>query len=291
MSTGRRTTPPQRPGRARAAFGWVRSNAPFAAIIAISFGGSYNHIVTLAEKNGQHGIEAKAIAATVDLLCYIFARERQRDKEIGRERRGLVSYPTMGLSIGVITTLAANLATAGAGPWGHIVAAIPAAVLLLVIGLMERRASFRPKIAEPAGDHGPGTAQDQRRDQKAPGSAVRRDHRQDRDQDHAAATQDQPGTSPARVVLPPPAVAPVILPPAAEPPAKAAPGPMRTMGTLQRQALSVIDEHKNETGECSHGARLGERMNNKELARALQVSNHLAGEVRKQIREREEGAA
>ena len=58
--------------------------------------------------------------------------------------------------------------------------------------------------------------------------------------------------------------------------------PMRSMDELQRQALDAIAQHKTKTGD---------RMNNKELARALRVSNELAGEIRRQIKDREEGAA
>lgn len=58
--------------------------------------------------------------------------------------------------------------------------------------------------------------------------------------------------------------------------------PMRSMDELQRQALDAITEHRTRTGD---------RMNNKELARALRVSNDLAGEIRRQIKDREEGAA
>lgn len=58
--------------------------------------------------------------------------------------------------------------------------------------------------------------------------------------------------------------------------------PMRSMDELQRQALEAI---------AGHRSRTGDRMNNKQLARALRVSNDLAGEIRRQIKDREESAA
>lgn len=58
-------------------------------------------------------------------------------------------------------------------------------------------------------------------------------------------------------------------------------GPMRSMDELQRQALTIIAAYRAETGR---------RINNKDLGRALRVSNDLVGEVRRQVKDREEAA-
>jgi len=256
-------------------------NVPFLVIVAIAFFGSFNHIVELAERHGQKSIEAMAIAVVVDLLCYVGAKERNRDKKLGREKKwGLVAYPTVVLTLGVVTTLTANLATASRGTWGHIVAAIPAAVLLLVIALLERRTTHTPKIAGPVPAHGPEVTRDH-----AQGHAGR-DRTETRDQ--SAQDQDQP----IPVIPERPAVKPAVRAPSRKPAAaeRLVQGPMRSMDHLQREALAVIAEHNAETGECTHGGVVGKRLSNKELGRAIQVSNDLVGEIRRQIKDREEAA-
>lgn len=151
MSANHRKAPPEkRPGWWKAAFRWLGNDAPVLAIVAISFVGSYGHIIELAEKHGQHGIEAKATAAVVDLFCYVMAMERQRDRSIGRPAAGPLSLPSAFLVLGVVATLAINLATAGKGGWGHVIAAIPPAGLILAIIILERRKSFVPAGAEKA---------------------------------------------------------------------------------------------------------------------------------------------
>ena len=78
-------------------------------LIVISFAGSYTHIVDLAQLHGQHGIEARATAAVVDILCYVFAAERQRDKRIGRKPKyGITTFPTVGLALGVLELVEAS---------------------------------------------------------------------------------------------------------------------------------------------------------------------------------------
>lgn len=60
------------------------------------------------------------------------------------------------------------------------------------------------------------------------------------------------------------------------------PTAFRSRRELQDQALAILAAHRAETGR---------RMNNKDLGRALQVSNDLTGEIRKEIKDREEAAA
>lgn len=121
----------------------IRENVPVLALAGIAFGASYGHIVKLFGDHGPHGWVQYAGAATVDLLCIIAAEERQRDRRIGRPRRGrFVTWSAVVLIIGIAATLIANLATADPGPLGVCVAAWPAAALLLAVSVLERRASF-----------------------------------------------------------------------------------------------------------------------------------------------------
>jgi hypothetical protein len=132
----------------------VSDNAPVGLLVAIAFTGSFGHATKLVAKNGQGGWIAYAIAGCIDLQCYIAAKERMRDKRIGRRKRfGIATYPTLFLVFGIIETLAVNLATAMKTPTGYAVAAIPAVALLLAVALLERRASFdvaTPEEEEPA---------------------------------------------------------------------------------------------------------------------------------------------
>jgi hypothetical protein len=131
----------------------VRENAPTIAVAGIAFSGSYRHITRLSNEHGQHGYNATAVAVCVDLLCTLGAEERQRDKRVGRTRpRGWVTWPTLVLALGISLTLAANLATADPGMWGHIIAAIPSVAMLVALSLLERRASHSAPTASSGAD-------------------------------------------------------------------------------------------------------------------------------------------
>ena len=119
----------------------VRENVPVMALAGIAFGASYGHISKLCGEHGQHGWVQYASAGVVDLLCIMGAEERQRDKRVARPRRGWVSWPAIVLVIGIVCTLASNLATAEKSVTGYFVAALPAGALLLAVSILERRTS------------------------------------------------------------------------------------------------------------------------------------------------------
>ena len=110
---------------------------PILVLATIAAAGSFTHIRDLAEKAGQGGWMAWAIAVSIDLTCVMAARERQRDT--ARGTTGL-TWPTVVLFGAVVLTLAANLATAQPTVWGWIMAATPAAAFLVAISMLERRA-------------------------------------------------------------------------------------------------------------------------------------------------------
>ncbi|NUW45778.1 DUF2637 domain-containing protein [Nonomuraea rhodomycinica] len=126
---------------------------PVVVLAVIAAVGSFTHISDLAARHGQVGWQSWAVAVCIDLMCVMAARELQRDKRTGRHRCGLMSWPALVLTGGIVLTLAANLATARPTVWGWITAATPAVAFLVSVSMLERRASHRPErpaAAEPA---------------------------------------------------------------------------------------------------------------------------------------------
>ncbi|MEU8269505.1 DUF2637 domain-containing protein [Sphaerisporangium sp. NPDC049002] len=137
-------------GRAARLGGWLLDSGPVAVVALIAGAGSFTHIRDTATQHGQSGWMAWAVAVCVDLTCVMAARERQRDKKTGRTRTGLISWPTLVLAGGVILSLAANLAQAHPSVWGWITAATPAAAFLVAVSMLERRAVLNRSSSSPA---------------------------------------------------------------------------------------------------------------------------------------------
>ncbi|WP_067816927.1 DUF2637 domain-containing protein [Actinomadura kijaniata] len=132
----------------RRLWGGLVDVAPVLVLAVIAAAGSFTHIRDTAIDHGQHGWMAWAVAVCIDLTCVMAARERQRDKHTGRHSSG-PSWPTLVLTGGILLSLAANLAQAEPSVWGWIVAGTPAAAFLVAVSMLERRAAaVRP--AEPA---------------------------------------------------------------------------------------------------------------------------------------------
>ncbi|MDP9865588.1 MULTISPECIES: DUF2637 domain-containing protein [Streptosporangium] len=120
---------------------WLLDSGPVLVLALIAGAGSFSHVRQTAVEHGQTGPMAWAVAVCVDLTCVMAARERQRDKETGRERNGWVSWPTSVLVAGIVLSLAANLHQAEASVWGWLTAATPAAAFLVAVSMLERRAT------------------------------------------------------------------------------------------------------------------------------------------------------
>ncbi|MEU4235255.1 DUF2637 domain-containing protein [Nonomuraea sp. NPDC026600] len=123
---------------------WLLDTGPVLVLAAIAGAGSFTHIRETATEHGQTGWMAWAVAICVDLTCVMAARERQRDKKTGKNRRGPISWPVLVLTGGIVLSLAANLQQAAPTAWGWITAATPAAAFLIAISMLERRAA-RPR--------------------------------------------------------------------------------------------------------------------------------------------------
>ncbi|KAB8180909.1 DUF2637 domain-containing protein, partial [Nonomuraea phyllanthi] len=120
---------------------WLLDTGPVLVLAAIAGAGSFTHIRDTATENGQQGWMAWAIAICIDLTCVMAARERQRDRKTGKVRRGLVSWPVLVLTGGIVLSLAANLQQAAPTVWGWITAATPAGAFLVAVSMLERRAT------------------------------------------------------------------------------------------------------------------------------------------------------
>jgi hypothetical protein len=136
---------------------WLGENAVQLILYGIAFGGSFDHWMHLADRNGQTGLESLIAGVCVDLGVYRMTQERSRDARDGRGRKGWCSLPTLFLIGLVALTLAGNVASATHTAWGVIISLIPGAVLLMSIALMERRAAedarrARARRAEVAAD-------------------------------------------------------------------------------------------------------------------------------------------
>ncbi|GAA4078956.1 DUF2637 domain-containing protein [Actinomadura miaoliensis] len=120
--------------------GAVADSGPVVVLAGIAAAGSFTHIRDTAVEHGQGGWMAWAVAVCIDLTCVMAARERQRDKRTGR-RPGRLSWPTLVLVGGILLSLAANLAQAEPSAWGWITAATPASAFLVAVSMLERRAA------------------------------------------------------------------------------------------------------------------------------------------------------
>jgi hypothetical protein len=268
--TARQAAPPERPGRLRwfrHAGEWLLSDSAIYALILITFAGSLGHGIEVAKKYGPaHGgaVEAIFIAASIDLFCYAMAKERQRDKRIGRKRHGIASMPTFALIVGVALTLAFNLKTATPNAWGYVVAGLPGGLLLIVIAILERRESFQPKIA---GQHRvPGTASAQKRASAGTGNQSRK-----ASTGYPVPGAGQPGTAAGDHAGSPAA--------ASSEAGTGTAATFRSEGELEAEALRILAAHK---------AKTGERMGAKAFRAALGVQYGRSLMIRVEVKDREE---
>jgi hypothetical protein len=118
---------------------WSLDTGPVAVLALIAGAGSFTHIRDTATENGQTGWMSWAIAICIDLTCVMAARERQRDKKTHKARRGIISWPVLVLTGGIVLSLAANLQQAAPTVWGWITAATPAGAFLVAVSMLERR--------------------------------------------------------------------------------------------------------------------------------------------------------
>ncbi|WP_160312327.1 DUF2637 domain-containing protein [Streptacidiphilus albus] len=116
------------------------------AVLGLSaFAVSFTHVQRLAVRSGQIGWVADGIAASVELMALAAVTEMRRRRRQGEQ----VNWPRGVLVLGVVMSLAANLATAQPTVWGFIMAAWPQLAFLAVAGLIETRSSEPVRQPEP----------------------------------------------------------------------------------------------------------------------------------------------
>jgi hypothetical protein len=116
---------------------------------------SYSHMRQLAQDHGQAGWHAHAFPLSVDGIDIVASLVLLADRRAGRPSRTL---PWAALMIGTAGSLAANVATAGPGVIGRIIAGWPAVALLIAVkllsGMLDHRTASCPAAFPPrsAGD-------------------------------------------------------------------------------------------------------------------------------------------
>ncbi|SEG89868.1 Protein of unknown function [Thermomonospora echinospora] len=267
----------------------VADSGPVMILAAIAAAGSFTHIRDTAREHGQHGWMAWAVAVCIDLTCVMAARERQRDKRTARATRPL-SWPTLVLVGGILLSLAANLAQAEPTVWGWVTAGTPAAAFLVAVSMLERRAAHRPAarpaarsnasapdgLAVPPSFGCPADSSPSSSPSSSPVSAVRDRVRPELAAPGPALVEDGqtevplPAADPAASSRPDDSGRPAPARPAS------ATGPAGLAGPLVEFARRVADEHH---------TRHGRPITRDALRARLGVSNQLASELLRQIRD------
>ncbi|MFF2075445.1 DUF2637 domain-containing protein [Kitasatospora sp. NPDC058162] len=111
-----------------------------------AFAVSFAHVVQTADRAGQTGWVAYAIAVSVELMALGAVSELRRRKRHGHSAR----WPRAVLVLGVAMSLAANLAVAQPTPWGYVMAAWPAVAFLAAAGIIESRSTDPQPPAAPS---------------------------------------------------------------------------------------------------------------------------------------------
>jgi Protein of unknown function (DUF2637) len=111
-----------------------------AGLAGIAGAISYSHMQELAAAHGETGWQAHAFPLSVDGIEVVASLVLLADRRLGRRPGWL---PWAALAAGTTASLAANVAAAGAGPVGRVIAGWPAFALLVAVkllsGMLEHR--------------------------------------------------------------------------------------------------------------------------------------------------------
>jgi Protein of unknown function (DUF2637) len=102
---------------------------------------SYSHMRLLAARHGETGWQAHAFPLSVDGIEIVASLVLLADRRTGRRSGWL---PRAALIAGTTASLAANVAAAGAGPIGRVIAGWPAFALLIAAKLLSGMLDNRP---------------------------------------------------------------------------------------------------------------------------------------------------
>jgi hypothetical protein len=121
----------------------VASRATTALVAAVAGFSSYQHIVEVAYRAGEHPTVAAVIPLSIDGLIVVGTMAMVEDKRAGRRPR---LSARVALGFGVVATLAANIASAQPHFMSRCVAAVPAVAFLITVEVLAR--SGRKPAAE-----------------------------------------------------------------------------------------------------------------------------------------------
>ncbi|MDH6138528.1 hypothetical protein P3T35_000505 [Kitasatospora sp. GP30] len=140
-------TPPPRSRQPRDADA-VTANLVVGVLGIAAFAVSFTHVVQTSTRAGQTGWVAFAIAVSVELMALGSVSEIRRR----RRYRQPDLWPRCVLALGIVMSLAANLAVAQSTPWGYVMAAWPSLAFGAAAGIIESRpASPSNAVPEPPG--------------------------------------------------------------------------------------------------------------------------------------------
>lgn len=185
---------------------WISraATATVAGLAGIAGAISYSHMRQLAADHGDTGWHAHAFPLSVDGVEIVASLVLLSDRRAGRKSGW---PPWAALTIGTAASLAANIATAGAGTVSRVIAGWPALALLIAVKLLSGTLEHRPAQAvpgtTPANTTLPATGN---ADGTGNGQTVRRQPASTapapRSRSAAGADRRQPGTAPAAVRVP-----------------------------------------------------------------------------------------
>lgn len=124
----------------------ITSRAAAGLVAAVAGYASYRHIVDVASKAGEHRDVAAVLPLAIDGLILVATLAMLDDKRHGRRPR--VSA-RLALVFGVVSTIAANVASAQPSITARLVAAVPAVSFLLAVEVLSRTGKRLPDTEPP----------------------------------------------------------------------------------------------------------------------------------------------
>lgn len=131
---GATATPPPRWHQPRDADA-LTANLVVGILGIAAFAVSFTHVVQTSIRAGQTGWVAFAIAVSVELMALGSVSEIRRRRRYRQPDR----WPRCVLALGIVMSLAANLAVAQSTPWGYVMAAWPSLAFGAAAGIIESR--------------------------------------------------------------------------------------------------------------------------------------------------------
>lgn len=116
------------------------SRATTGMVAGVAGFSSYQHIVEVAHRAGEHAAVAAVLPLSIDGLIVVGTMAMVEDKRAGRRPR---LSARVALGFGVVATLAANIASAQPHLMARMVAAVPAVAFLITVEVLARSGRIR----------------------------------------------------------------------------------------------------------------------------------------------------